>query len=168
MKTTGKIILGITVAAAVGIAMFFGTRRAAAASAAAKGFEIDDGCERITLVDQQQAEKAIRDAALVAYRGLKEPAIDLLNRVLGAMFPQCNLTSATVFVVPGPGGVQVEVPLGLIQLGLLNKTVGDVKAQAEAGDLPPGLQLEGAPAPGGAATKPRTDYIPNVLFGGIP
>lgn len=165
MNIGWKIGIGLTIATVVGTVVFFGSRKAAAASSAKKAFLVSDDCKRIEMVDRDAAESALIAAATVSFRSMDEPAGDLLDRVLGTMFPQCKIENDLVFVVPSSIGItagqNVEVPLGLMKLALHGKTVGDIKTMAESGNMPGGLSLEGASAPAAPT------YIPTIIFGGI-
>lgn len=129
-----KITLGVTAVSIVGGAVFLATRKASAKKAASKAFKINADCSLVELISEDDARQAILDAGLASFQGTDEPAIDLLNRALKVMFPQCKSYDDMVFRVHRDG-LTYDIPIGLVRLPLLGKTVGDLKKIAESGKL---------------------------------
>lgn len=133
MNTALKIGLGVTVAAGIGVAVFLGSRKAAAASAAKTAFKVTD-CRYIEMIDQDAAMQALIASAIAEYNGDDEMAAAFLDRVLPVLFPECpNIADATIKVpsipeVP-PEFRGKEIPLPALRLGMvvLGLTVGDLR-----------------------------------------
>jgi len=163
MKTLGYIIGGMALAG-VGAVVFLASRKAVAASKAAEGFEVTPDCSRIKLVDQEAAKSAATDGLLAAYKGMDEPASDLLVRLLGVLFPQCTITGNIVLEVPGYPAMTISA----IRLLLYGQSVGDVKDKLEMGGS---FGLEGTSDDGtsddGTARMNAAATLAGVFFGGV-
>jgi len=85
-----KIALGIGLAIVVGGVIYFGTRKAAAAKAAAKAFEVGPNCDTIEVVDDVEAKNSVIAAALVVRPGPSEPAVVAASQILAVLFPNCE------------------------------------------------------------------------------
>jgi hypothetical protein len=155
----GWILLGGAALIGIGVVVFFKATEASAASSAAKGFAVADDCSTITVVDKAAAEDAMRAAAIVSFSSMDERAVDMLDRMLATMFPQCTpIADDTVVSVPG----MVPMPMSALRLLLSFTTVGELKDKLESGEL----GLEGATTGGGARLSVR-DFILGALAGGI-
>lgn len=159
MKTSTLIILGSVAAVGIGVAVFLGTREAKAGEVAKNAFKINDDCSVIEVVDMAAFEEAGKDAALAAFRGMDEPADDMIDRVFSILlknFPQCpaRLDGLTIIKIPN----QLPVPVAAVRALTANKTVGELKGLVESGQL----NLEG-----GDVKQPFRDRFVSSLFGGI-
>lgn len=146
MKTWIKIALGGSAVILAGGAVFFATRSAAAQESAAKAFEVSADCRTVRVIDEEAAVAAIKNAALVTFRGLDEPANDLMLRTI-KFLTKCEPTD-DMLIVNSPAGVNMTVGQAKAIIG--DKTVGQVMEQAalreQSFDLN-GVGLEGAAAP---------------------
>lgn len=131
MKTWAKITIGTFIVTAAGTMIFLGTRKAAAADDAARGFAIGKDCARASVTDEKYAKSSVFNAALISLQGMDEPAEDLLMRVLGTMWPQCAGKFTDAFTIDVPG--MPPMTLGAIKVLMAGKTVGELKAAYESG-----------------------------------
>lgn len=130
-----QIIVGLTAVTGIGALVFLASRSAAAAEGGKKAFKVAPDCSSVELVgSREEGEAAAKAAVIAAFRGTSEPAIDLMVRALGMLFPQCvdKFTDATTFSVPGLPGAS----LGTLRLMLMGRTVADLKDHLEAAPMP--------------------------------
>lgn len=148
----GWILLGTVVVVTGGAIAFFSSTRAAAASKALEGFKVAPDCSTIEVIDQAKAEASMRDAAIVSFSSMDEPAMDLLMRMLDTAFPQCKpIQDSAVFSMPG----QVPASIGTIRLLIGDRTVAEVK------DM---LTAAGGIVTGALSAR---DFVTRAVFGGV-
>ncbi len=142
MKTALKIGIGITIAAVAGAVVFLSTREAAAQDAAKEAFKVSPDCSTIELIDENRARDAIIAAGISVLPSDDDMAIDVAEKMFKVLWPQCTLGITTVFKARGQ-----SVPWGLVMLGLVGKTVGQVKKGIEDGTIELPLKSDGSAAP---------------------
>lgn len=85
-----KIVLGVVTALGIGTAIFFSTRRAAAASSAQTAFTVSADCMQITVLDESAARSAAAAAALVVRPSPNDNALEVAIAALEVALPQCD------------------------------------------------------------------------------
>lgn len=154
-------IVGTVIVVGVGAVVFLSSQKAKAAELAAEGFTIADDCSTIEVVDEAKAEASIRAAAISIFPSMDDDAVEFFDACLVRMFPQCTDHLDEMSIVQrGPAGSYAEIPLGHIRLFYLHgKTVGDIKAMLEAGEL---VTSAGSPTP-----ESIRDTIVRAAIGGV-
>lgn len=143
MKTWQLLVGGVLVAG-VGAAVFFATRRAAAADAGKRAFRVDAGCTKVETLDVDAAKAAVNAAALAEFRSKDERAIDFFARVVKIVIG-CTPNDATMFVgVPGVGG---GLSWGSLRSMVGDKTVAEIGTEIAAGGMQMAMAHGHAPSP---------------------
>jgi len=119
-----KIVLGIGLAIIVGGVIYFGTRKAAAAKAAAKAFEVSPGCDTIEVIDDVEAKNSVIAAALAVRPGPSEPAVVAASQILAVLFPSCEWSTIPDDREFIHGGTSYT--WGSVKLLLVGKSVSEV------------------------------------------
>lgn len=137
-------VVGLGLAVGIGAAVFFGTRKAAAADAGAKAFRVDPGCKKVETLDLDAAKAAVQAAVMAELRSKDEKAIDFLERTIKLVIG-CTPTDETMFVgLPGSAG---GLSWGSLRTMVGDRTVAELAQLAAEGGLQMAVQpgREGAP-----------------------
>lgn len=128
---------GLAIAGAVltvGTAVFVFSRPAAAKAAGAKAFKVSDDCKSVEIIDEEAAKSALIAAATIAFKGMDQPAIELIVSALGYAIPQCPIND--YMKITGIPGVPFGLTIGEVRAIVGTKTVAEVQELAAQGGLP--------------------------------
>jgi len=135
-----KIALGIALAVIAGGAVYFSTRRTAAASEAARAFSVTPGCSSIKIVDEGAARASVTAAAIVVHPAPGDSAVAAAQEILAVLFPSCEWSTIPDDREFIHGGQSYS--WGDLKPLLVGRTVGEVTSMVTGG-----MQSSSSPLP---------------------
>lgn len=164
-----KIWKALAIAGAVitvGGAVFIFSRPAAAKAAGAKAFKVTADCTTVEIVDEEAAKSALMAAGTIAFKGLDQPAMELIVSALGYAIPQCPIND--YMKISGVPGVPFGVTIGELRQIVGDKSIGEIQELAAKGELPgvPGLEGVGPPGSDQVADRNPVSAILAFVTGG--